>query len=63
LLTFTGSDLSVEELVTEALDRSGSPAVAVGGYRQAVLDARLYGSDETIAKVYREGPVLFVSPT
>jgi hypothetical protein len=62
LLTFTGSNLSVEDVVTEALDRHGTPAVAVNGYRQAVLDVRLYGSDETTAKVYRDGPVLFVSP-
>lgn len=62
LVTFTGSNLSVEEIVTEALDRRGSPAVAVSGYRQAVLDARLYGSDETTANVYRDAPVLFVSP-
>lgn len=63
LLTFTGSDLSVENVITEALDKHGTPAVAVNGYRQAVLDARLYGSDDTAVKVYREHPVLFVSPT
>jgi hypothetical protein len=63
LLTFTGPELWVEEILTDALDPAGTPAVAVGGFRQAVLDARLYGSDNADVKVFRDGRILFVSPS
>ncbi len=61
LLTFTGEDLRVDEVVTEELDDRGTPAISVNSYRQAVVDARKYGSPETSVSVYRDGCVWFVS--
>lgn len=62
LLTFTGSELTVEAVFTDLLDSRGTPSVRVGGFRQLVVDARLYGrSDDASAVVFREGDVCFVS--
>jgi hypothetical protein len=61
LLTFTGEALSVRAVTTDVLDPAGTPAVAVEDFRQLVVDARLYGSDEVRAEVFRGGTTLFVS--
>jgi hypothetical protein len=46
---------------TDVLDRAGTPALGVRDYRQLVVDARLYGSQDISAGVFTEGTVLFVS--
>jgi hypothetical protein len=61
LLTFTGEDVSVAPVSTTVLDRAGTPAIQIGSFRQLVVDARLYGSQETTAKIYSTGTVLLVS--
>ena len=61
LMTFTGEALEVRPIDTKVLDSAGTPALEVSGFSQLVLDARLYGSDDVRARVYEQGPVLFVS--
>ena len=61
LLTFTGANLETNEGATTLLDPAGSPALEISGFVQCVCDARLYGSPEATAKVYRAGTVAFVS--
>jgi hypothetical protein len=48
-------------VVTELLDPRGTPAVEIRDFAQLVVDARLYGSRETQATVYKDDAVLLVS--
>ncbi len=44
-----------------SLIAAGTPAVAIEGFVQLVVDGRLYGSDNVVADVYTTGTMLFVS--
>jgi hypothetical protein len=61
LLTFTGEELAVRRVVTDVLDSAGTPAVEIAGFTQLVVDARLHGSRDTEATVYKTGVALFIS--
>jgi hypothetical protein len=54
-------EVSVERVSSTVLDPAGTPAIEIASFRQLVVDARLYGSRETNARIYKTGTVLLVS--